>query len=382
MYIPRQAASTAIAILLLLFIGFSESPSQCFSCSEAPPGTIWCDDFEDGIPLGQKYFEYDNNGGDCIVMPLLGRDSSNGVRIVWQAGEVGAGGFKKSFGRTPSAYIGKYAVYPDSNFNEIFWRMDVKSQEGWTGGGPAKLSRALTLANGNWATGMMAHLWSGEKDNLCLGMDPASGISTAGELVTTKYNDFDNMRWLGWKAGTTDIYSTTNSGRWYCIEGHVRLNTPGNSDGVFEFWIDDTLQAGSYNLNWHGAWNSNPDNYKINAVFFENYWNSGSPVQQERYFDNIVISTARIGCKCKTTGAAEEVQETTAALPYPVPSDDIVILEVPAESGRYTVVNLLGISQDCPASTAGDRLVFEVRALPRGTYYILSDEGRRYRFVK
>ncbi len=92
MNISQQAARAATAILLLLFIGFSESPSQCFSCSDAPPGTIWCDDFEDGIPLSQKYFEYDNNGGDCIVMALVGRDSSNGVRIVWQAGEVGAGG--------------------------------------------------------------------------------------------------------------------------------------------------------------------------------------------------------------------------------------------------------------------------------------------------
>ena len=36
----------------------------------------------------------------------------------------------------------------------------------------------------------------------------------------------------------------------------------------------------------------------INAVFFENYWNAGSPLTQERYFDNIIISTSRIGCGC------------------------------------------------------------------------------------
>ena len=37
------------------------------------------------------------------------------------------------------------------------------------------------------------------------------------------------------------------------------------------------------------------DDYAINAVFFENYWNSGSVKLQERYFDNIVISTQPIG---------------------------------------------------------------------------------------
>jgi len=31
-------------------------------------------------------------------------------------------------------------------------------------------------------------------------------------------------------------------------------------------------------------------------VFFENYWNTGSPAAQERYLDDIVVSTRRIGC--------------------------------------------------------------------------------------
>ena len=36
--------------------------------------------------------------------------------------------------------------------------------------------------------------------------------------------------------------------------------------------------------------------YGINAVFFENYCNNGSPVTQTHYFDNLVISTKPIGC--------------------------------------------------------------------------------------
>jgi hypothetical protein len=44
----------------------------------------------------------------------------------------------------------------------------------------------------------------------------------------------------------------------------------------------------------------------INAVLFENYWNAGSPVTQERYFDNIVISTSRIGCGCDGVNANKE----------------------------------------------------------------------------
>jgi hypothetical protein len=37
--------------------------------------------------------------------------------------------------------------------------------------------------------------------------------------------------------------------------------------------------------------------YGINAVYLENYWNEGSPQPQDRYFDNFVIATERIGCR-------------------------------------------------------------------------------------
>ncbi|HRG34443.1 MAG: T9SS type A sorting domain-containing protein [Saprospiraceae bacterium] len=269
------------------------------------PGLIFCDDFESTQAISSRYFEYNNNNGDFVPLGGLGRNSSTGMRVRWQPGEVGAGSLSKSFGRTPSTYIGKNASIPDSTFKEIYWRMDVRHQEGWLGGGPAKLSRALTLANGNWATGAMAHMWSGGQGDFYLGMDPATGIDASGKLVSTKYNDFANLRWLGFKAGNIPLYSSERVGEWFCIEGHVRLNTPGKSDGVFEFWINDTLQAGSYNLNWHGNWNADERNYGINAIFFENYWNAGSPVLQERYFDNLVIATSKISCKSATTHTKE-----------------------------------------------------------------------------
>jgi hypothetical protein len=144
---------------------------------------------------------------------------------------------------------------------------------------------------------MIAHLWSGGPGDAYLLIDPASGISSDGTLKSTRYNDFSNLRWLGNKKGKLPLFSDDLVGRWFCIEAHVKLNTPGKSDGVFEYWIDDELQVRSDQLNWHGDWNSDPNNTMINAVFFENYWNAGSPRTQERYFDNMVISTRRIGCE-------------------------------------------------------------------------------------
>jgi hypothetical protein len=311
-----------IALVIIAGCCFSNSvKAQCFDCSQAPVGTIFCDDFESSVPLTQKYFEYVNPGNSFVLMDSVGRDSSSGMRVRFQQGQVSAGNLKKSFGRTPNSYIGNHASSPTQDFDDIYWRMDVRLQPGWIGGGGDKLSRVTCLANANWAQGAIAHLWSGGSSSNYLVMDPASGIDVSGNLVSTTYNDFPNLRWLGAQAGTIDLFSTVNSGRWFCVEGHIKLNTPALSDGIFEFWINDTLQASATNLNWHGDWNLNPNNYKINVIMFENYWNSGSPVMQERYFDNLVISTQRIGC-CVNPASVHQnyMKEKDAVKVFPNPA--------------------------------------------------------------
>jgi hypothetical protein len=71
----------------------------------------------------------------------------------------------------------------------------------------------------------------------------------------------------------------------------MKLNDAGTSNGLIEMWIDGHLEASRTGLNWVGSYSA----YGINMVFFENYWNNGSPVAQDRFFDNLVISTRPIG---------------------------------------------------------------------------------------
>lgn len=300
--------ATIIALLLTPFIG---AKGQCDLCSGVASPIIFCDDFESAQDIGDRYFEVNRDDGDLAVVDGVGRNGSRGVRVIFQAGEVSAGGLSKSIGRTPSPYIGRFAERSTEDFTEIYWRMDVRHQVGWQGNGPAKLSRALVMANSSWATGMMAHLWSGGPNNSHLIMDPASGIDAVGNLRSTRYNDFANLRWLGIRVGTTPMFSDDSAGRWFCMEAHVKLNTPGVSNGVFEFWVNDIHQNSNTTLNWHGNYNQDPSRMAINAIFFENYWNDGSPIQQERYFDNLVISTERIGCGC---GATVSVLEDESAV--------------------------------------------------------------------
>jgi hypothetical protein len=124
-----------------------------------------------------------------------------------------------------------------------------------------------------------------------LTLDPASGVR-GDRVVTQKYNDFENLRWLGNRpASKFQLHSTEEAGRWVAVECRVKLNTPGEKDGLQQLWIDGRLEAERTGLDWRGRYTDRG----VNAVFLETYWNDGSPVDQSRWIDNFVISTEPIG---------------------------------------------------------------------------------------
>ena len=215
------------------------------------------------------------------------------MRARWMAvGEVEAGSLHLAMGKTPRGYF-KAVDDGTAVYREIYWRTYVRLQPGWRGGGANKLSRAISFASRDWGEAMIAHVWSGnEGDANYLALDPASGTDEFGLLVAAKYNDFAKLRWLGYTRGAIALFADSLVGRWYCVEAHAKLNDPGQSNGMFELWIDGQPDALKRGLNWAGRVTA----YGINAVFLENYWNAGAVQPEERYFDNFVVSTQRIGC--------------------------------------------------------------------------------------
>lgn len=270
-------------------------PGECKTWQILHPEWIFCDDFEDNSPLvGRgRYFEYNDNQGDFIMMDGVGLNHSKGMRALWQRGEVSAGGIKLGFGRNPNSYMNK-GIRQNEDFREIYYRMYLKMQAGWQGS-PGKLSRVTVITDSNWSQAMIAHLWTGRQPYLTV--DPVRCADENRKVKCIGYNDFAHMDWIGSKTGLTPIFDPDHAGKWHCIEAHVRLNDPGMSNGVQEFWIDGQLEARRDGLNFVRSYTD----YGINAIFFENYWNSGSPQQQERYFDNIVVSRKRIGCASMDT---------------------------------------------------------------------------------
>ena len=269
--------------------GGGGSASLVNECSQPGDGWIWCDDFDQDRL--SKYFEYNDRGGAFVRVANVGIDGSGGMRARFSAGQSNAGDLKLAFGKTPSSYM-RPVDAGTANYRDIYWRFYLRNAPDWTGGGGDKLARAIIFAGENWSEALIAHIWSGGSGNNYLVIDPASGTDEQGNLRTTTYNDFANLRWLGARASSTPIFDAAHVGDWYCIETHVRVNDPGQSNGVFELWINGKLEARATGLNWVGNYSA----YGINALFLENYWNNGAPRQQERYFDNLVVSTKPIGC--------------------------------------------------------------------------------------
>jgi hypothetical protein len=258
-------------------------------CASARPGWLWCDDYEQDR-LGQ-YFEYDSAGGSFVRAAGVGVNGSHGMRARFAQGQVAAGWLHLAFGKVPWGF--RPVDAGTTIYRDLYWRLYVRNQPGWVGGAGYKLSRVMSLAGASWSQAMIAHIWGGQAtDSNYLLLDPVRGTDTLGNLRTGRYNDFGGFTWLGQKMGVTPLFDASHVGQWYCVEAHAALNHPGQNDGVFEFWVDGKLEARETGLNFLGAFGT----YGINALFVENYWNMGAPQAQERYVDNLVVSTRRIGC--------------------------------------------------------------------------------------
>lgn len=261
-----------------------EAPLRIDSVAPSPnqpqagdPATIWFDDF-DGPE--KSYTETEGELDDRVGFGGAGRSMVSR----FPKGQQGVGNRKVFFGDSPTGRV----VRRGETFTDVYWRVYVKHQPGWTGGGEAKLSRITSIAAPNWAQAMIGHVWSSGET---LTLDPASGVR-GDRVVTTRYNDFDNLHWLGNSPAAKFPFSNPSEGGWWvCVEARVKLNTPGQRDGLMELWIDGRLEAERTGLDWRGRY----DKHGLNAVFLESYWNEGSPVDQTRWIDGFVISTQPIG---------------------------------------------------------------------------------------
>lgn len=279
-------------LLALLFLAAPAFAQECNNWQTRHPAWIWCDDFETNNI--NQYFEHT---GPFARQAGVGLNGSFGMTAPWTNGTANAGDLKLAFGATPpgSGFTPPSGVSTSAKYTEVYYRAFLKSPSNWvnsSNGNNSKFTRAMVVTAADWSQAMIAHLWSDENDNRYLLSDPVNCV-TGTTVRCVGYNDFSQMQFLGAARGSPmQEFAAPNLGEWLCIEHRVKLNDPGQSNGISQFWVNDVQQANQTTLNYVASYTT----YAINGIFFENFINNGSPATQSRWWDNIVVSTERIGC--------------------------------------------------------------------------------------
>lgn len=282
-------------------------------CSGSDPNVLWCDDFEDG-DWAHTYANANDVNNDGWVMtpysPGCGSGCPTGSALIGSptngalCGNAGAAGTNCTASSGQHSGTGQAAFMGDHNFsglqsvNEIYFRYYLKDLPGFQSGLEKMLSINLCCAGGGGIKFGNTFSWSGTRN---------IQVTVEAEQVNRGLN-VSSISLL--------------AGNWWYIEYHIKLNTPGVSDGIWEAWIDNcgpngtgctgtpTLRARHTNV----VWRNSGDSSQIGSLWMENWANPGSV--GETYYDQIKVSRV---------GPIGFLGQGTASNPPPAPPTNLRI---------------------------------------------------------
>jgi len=253
---------------------------------DAPPSWIACESFDAITDAASQLSQWNVNADGFAVEPEVGVSGGQALRVRLQPGVMFGGWVTLRFGDGPDA---PSIDSPDGRWDELWLRYRLRTGADWPGRQIGDVGELIAMNGANWAIaadlnvqgdgGMRVHPfgWTCIFD----GVQVCDGMNDWTSGVVPIWNT----------AGTTQVFDATHAGTWQCFEAHLRLNTPGQSDGEAHVWIDDVLEVEQLGIDWRGTW----DDFGINAVRFTNY---ADPVDAplDFFVDDVVVATARVGC--------------------------------------------------------------------------------------
>ncbi len=229
--------------------------------------------------LGQPLTTVDKDNKNKFK-PLLGK----AVRVKIPEGGNGAMdvryNFKHETGKEPE---------------EIYFRYYLRLADTWNqkqeGGKLPGISGTYGVAGWGGRTSDGYNGWSarGAYSFTVADNNPLAGLHPIGSYcyhadLEDRYGDI----WI-WNKGYRGFLENN---RWYSIEQYVKLNTPGEKNGVLKAWIDGELAFEKTNLRFRHT-----DTLKIDEIWMNVYHGgtSPSPYDQHLFIDNVVIAKKYIG---------------------------------------------------------------------------------------
>lgn len=92
-----------------------------------------------------------------------------------------------------------------------------------------------------------------------------------------------------------DPVATLEHGRWYCVEGFVGMNTPGEPDGQLRGWVDGEAAFTRDELRFRRA---DETGVKVDSFWFDVYFGGREPAGASLSidFDSLAFGAERLGC--------------------------------------------------------------------------------------
>lgn len=89
--------------------------------------------------------------------------------------------------------------------------------------------------------------------------------------------------------------ATLEHGDWYCVEGHVQMNTPGEADGVLRGWVDGVEAFNRDGLRFRRA---GEQSVRIDSFWFDVYFGGKIPATDKLPidFDSLSFGQEQLGC--------------------------------------------------------------------------------------
>lgn len=294
---------------LALTVLISAAPAPVFAgmyfnssepgCDGSDPTIVACDDFEDGTWYEKHCDDANATGGLLQTDGWCGTIYADPITPANAAicGGKGAGGTScaATSGYLDGSRGGRNMADHDfagqARYNDIYFRYYIRTSPDTVWSGEKMVTFNVSAGSGGIIFG-------------CAGSGNGGGATTAEFNIVNKAND----SWLNQNLGRNLGVAPNN--HWYYVELHMKLNTPGAADGVWEVWIDDcgldglgctgpgTLRSRHTNA----VFRTSDPNENIGAIWIENWGNNrsgGSDTHDGSIgthdYDQIVIATRRIG---------------------------------------------------------------------------------------
>ena len=251
-----------------------------------PEGWIFCEDFEgiESVPdLESVFAVVDTAGGRLAPTDVAGHSGSRSLRVAYDGINQWNGRVGILFGGLPFDWTGP-AYASDTHADEIWVRFHTRSDDDWPGIPPGQSMRIATLRGTNWTPPAQLNL-------ITVGGNLSPTAQAMGCMGCSGFDDWGNYPQLTVATASKPVYDDASATQWHCVELRLQLNTPGQADAQIDVSIDGELDAFADDFDWRG---SSEEGW--NYVALHHWWsNPGTLVEVDRYYDDLIVSTAPIG---------------------------------------------------------------------------------------